>query len=58
MIPINEPIPPLILISFLENAFKHGVSNSFSGYVTIYAKEKKIVTLQTLKSLEVQLSVH
>lgn len=43
---LNEPIPilfevkgnidgvliaPLILISFLENAFKHGVSNNFSG---------------------------
>lgn len=43
---LNEPIPihfevkgnpgevmivPLIFISFLENAFKHGVSNSFSG---------------------------
>ncbi|WP_255068670.1 sensor histidine kinase [Lacihabitans sp. LS3-19] len=29
--PENVKIVPLIFITFLENAFKHGVSNSFSG---------------------------
>ena len=36
----NEVIAPLLLITFVENAFKHGVSNHSHCYVTIHIDVK------------------
>lgn len=37
----NMPIPPLVLISFIENAFKHGVSAAKKSFITISIIEKE-----------------
>lgn len=44
--PKSVKIVPLVLITFLENAFKHGVSNSFEGsfvQISVDIKDKLIV---------------
>ena len=44
--PKTVQIVPLILITFLENAFKHGVSNNFEGSfvkISVEIKDKSIL---------------
>lgn len=36
----NMPVPPLVLISFIENAFKHGASAAKKSFINISIAEK------------------
>lgn len=36
-VPSGAQIPPLVLITFVENAFKHGVSYQHNSFIKIYA---------------------
>ncbi|MDR1003661.1 MAG: histidine kinase [Prevotellaceae bacterium] len=43
--PADTQVPPLIYISFLENAFKHGISYQFPSFVhcSLHIEDRKII---------------
>ena len=48
---LQQRIAPLILIHFVENAFKHGASESrFESYISIDIKLKEAVLIATIKN--------
>ena len=50
-IPMNTHVPPLLLIVFVENAFKHGVSYDKPSFVHIYLKcDKENVVFEVKNS--------
>lgn len=55
LFPSDEPeimLPPLLFIPFIENAFKHGVSNKGKSFISItLERNKNIINFQCLNSI-------
>lgn len=49
---VDVKVPPLLFISFVENAFKHGISNRDASFITIWMNvEKESISFFTENSI-------